>query len=161
MPDIVQGYIRTYHLDADIESKTDIPRCPPEVSSIYRSEGDYLRAYPTSVIESTVISAQRTADAWPKPRSGVPTKINREAVGATLMGLDIFLDRWLVVLYFEGAIYLYDTHGTGQSNNSGINRRPVVLRSSLSTEASLWTSYTLQLDCSCKSLFIALSRSTP
>jgi hypothetical protein len=138
---------------------------PPEVLSVYRSEDEHLRAYSTSVIESTVTSAQRTADAWPQPRSSIPTKINREGVGATLMGLNIFLDRWLVVLYFEGAVYLYDTHATGQSSNSSrtenTRHRPVVLRSSLFIETSLWTSYSLQLDCSGKFLFLALSRSAP
>jgi hypothetical protein len=138
---------------------------PPEVLSVYRSEDEHLRAYSTSVIESTVTSAQRTADAWPQHRSSIPTKIKREAVGATLMGLNVFLDRWLVVLYFEGAVYLYDTHAAGQSSNSSITkhtrRRPIVLRSSLFIETSRWTSYSLQLDCSCKSLFLALSRSAP
>lgn len=138
---------------------------PPELVSAYRSEDEHLRAYSTSVIESTVTSAQRTADAWSQPRSGVPTKIKREGGEATLMGLDLFLDRWLVALYFEGGVYLYDTYAAGQSSNSRLaqntRRRPVVLRSSLSTETSLWTSYSLQLDCSCKILFLALSQSTP
>lgn len=138
---------------------------PPEVLSVYRSEDESLRAYSTSVIESTVTSAEHTADAWPQPRSSVPTKIKREAVGATLMGLKVILDRWLVVIYFEGAVHLYDTHAAGQSSNSSTTkhtrRRPVVLRSSLFIETSLWTSYSLQLDCSCKILFLALSRSAP
>jgi len=139
---------------------------PPEMLSIYRSEDEHLRAYPTSVIESIVTSVQRTADEWLRPRSGIPTKVRRESVGTgTLMGLKIFLDRWLVALYFEGAIYLYDTHAIGCSSDGGIKKntthRPVVLRSSLFLETSLWTSYSLQLDSSCKTLFLALSRSRP
>jgi hypothetical protein len=138
---------------------------PPEMMSVYRSEDEHLRAYPTSVVESVVTSAQRAADAWPRPRSGVPTKINRESVGTTLMGLQIFLDRWLVALYFEGAVYLYDTHAARSSSDGDIKKhttcQPVVLRCSLFLEASPWTSYSLQLDSSCKTLFLALSRSTP
>ncbi|KAF8966261.1 hypothetical protein BDZ97DRAFT_698875 [Flammula alnicola] len=152
------------------EQETYLPLLT-ELLRVYHHEDKHLHAYPVSAIESIVTKAQRTSDAWLRPRLGLPYKLRRENVGTALMGLKMFLDRWLMVFYFEGAVYLYDTqpvHQSAQSSTFGLDSAFVggkgshpVLRAALFLESGLWISYAVSLDSTRQTLVLALSRSIP
>ncbi|KDR67709.1 hypothetical protein GALMADRAFT_257992 [Galerina marginata CBS 339.88] len=130
---------------------------PPELARIYHREDRLLQSYSTCTIESTVVKAQRTAAAWVMPRAVEPYKLKKE-VGSNLMGLRMFLDRWLLALYSEGVVHLYDTQPQGKSRRDIEGEIAPVLRASLIQEMpNLWTSFAARMDPSGETLVLALS----
>lgn len=106
--------------------------------------------------------AQLTASRWPRPRTTVPYKLEREGPESTLMALKMFLDRWLVAVYSEGVVYLYDTQPTPTINPHGEkNHQTAVLRSRLDLESGIWTSYAVSLDSTANKLVLATASSIP
>ncbi|KAF8880185.1 hypothetical protein BD779DRAFT_1549874, partial [Infundibulicybe gibba] len=61
---------------------------------------------PTPEVETIVRSACRVAHQWPLPRSRTPVR-PFGASGRSLMGLQIFLDKWLLAVYSEGYAYVW------------------------------------------------------
>ncbi|KAF8880186.1 hypothetical protein BD779DRAFT_1549880 [Infundibulicybe gibba] len=55
----------------------------------------------TSEVETIVRSASHVAHWWPLPRSRTPARLFGASRGS-LMGLQIFLDKWLLAVYSEG-----------------------------------------------------------
>ncbi|KAF9448928.1 hypothetical protein P691DRAFT_813357 [Macrolepiota fuliginosa MF-IS2] len=65
-------------------------------------------ANPSTVeLEHAVVTTHRIARAWPCPRS--PPLKAHPRLGDMLFMLEMYLDRWLLVIYAEGLVYLWDT----------------------------------------------------
>lgn len=124
-------------------------------------EDKYLRKYPSHIIEAYLTEAARASNSWAQPRLE-PYRIPREDIGSTLLGLQLFADRWLLAFYFEGAAHLYDTkcRCTDMKSPECSNRRPV-LSATLFLENSSWITYEASLDDSGRKLILASSRSMP
>ncbi|KAJ7147631.1 hypothetical protein C8R43DRAFT_1237155 [Mycena crocata] len=60
----------------------------------------------SSSIESVVVSATRAADAWQRPKKLTP--ILNPLHGEPLNGLNIFLETWLLIVYRDGLVYLWN-----------------------------------------------------
>lgn len=73
--------------------------CSPIASSLSPSTAD---------VEHAVVTTHRIAEAWPQIRRPLPLKI-QPRMGDMLFLLEMFLDRWLLVVYAEGLVYLLDT----------------------------------------------------
>ncbi|KAF5316691.1 hypothetical protein D9619_006500 [Psilocybe cf. subviscida] len=124
-------------------------------------EDKYLQHYPSQIIEACLIEAARASNAWPQPRLE-PYKIRRGLIGSTLLGLQLFADRWLLAFYFEGAAHLYDTQcrrANGESFESSVQHP--VLRATLFLENSSWITYEASIDTNGEKLILASSRSMP
>ncbi|KAF9482528.1 hypothetical protein BDN70DRAFT_874871 [Pholiota conissans] len=142
---------------------------PPEILHTYRHEDRHLLAYSDIAIESIVTNATYLSSMWHRPRSA-PFKLDRREIGTTLMGMKLFLDRWLVVVYYEGAAYLYDTQPNQKSainelpfvseGKANVNCTPV-LRAQLFLESGLWITHVAAVDSESQTIFLALSRSVP
>jgi len=115
-----------------------------------------LNNYSTLVIESTVKNMRRIADAWPRRRQGPLRRLPRERSGKTLLGLELFVDRWLLVIYGEGAVYLYDLQPLSGNGNEH-NREPELRTFCLLQASRQWTSYCAVVDHKGKELVVALS----
>jgi hypothetical protein len=137
----------------------------PVPYDISHSEDPHLPNCPTSVLESIVRQGQRVADGWARPRNAIPQKIKQNGNYLTLMGLEIFLDRWLLVIYSEGAAYLYDLKPTpaptANPHDEKNHQAPAVLRSSLDLRLGIWDSYAISFDFMANKLFFGLARSVP
>jgi len=79
------------------------------------------------------------------------------------MGVEMFLDRWLVVIYSEGVAYLYDTQPSPTINPHGKKKQQAaaVLRSCLDLKTGIWASYTISLDWMANKLILVIARSIP
>jgi len=77
----------------------------------------------------------------------------KDTAGATsnLMGLRIFRDRWLVVIYYDGMIFVYDINILQGS----------ALCASLVVEESSWSSFAMSIDSAGEILTVALARYQP
>ncbi|KAJ7609044.1 hypothetical protein FB45DRAFT_1127806 [Roridomyces roridus] len=62
--------------------------------------------FSSRAIESVVILATRSADSWLRPREMVP--LIPAVHGQVIAGLEIFLDKWLLVVYLSGRAQLWD-----------------------------------------------------
>lgn len=154
------------------EQETYLP-LPTELLNAYRHEDRHLHAYSDSIIESITTNAAHMSNMWRRPRLALSYRLERGPVGKTLMGMKLFLDRWLMIVYYEGAAYLYDTRPvyhpvqsslpgsqfepTGRTNT---NSRPI-LRAELFLESGLWITHVAAVDSAEQRLFLSLSRSVP
>ncbi|CAK5267521.1 unnamed protein product [Mycena citricolor] len=59
-------------------------------------------------LERIVIAASRTADTWQLPRA--PIHFFTPYRGETILGLEIFEDLWILILYTNGLVYLHRTN---------------------------------------------------
>lgn len=138
----------------------------PIPHDLLHQEDTHFPNHTSSFIESTVRQAQLVANDWPCPRTTVPWKIERGRLGSTLMGLEIFLDRWLIVIYSEGVVYLYDIQPTSTINSQGGNNpqaADAILRSSLVLKSGVWacSSYAISLDRKANKLVLAMAHNNP
>ncbi|EKM82030.1 hypothetical protein AGABI1DRAFT_126380 [Agaricus bisporus var. burnettii JB137-S8] len=62
---------------------------------------------PVVDIENAVVSTHRVAQAWPRRRRE-PFKV-KPTMGTMLIALEMFLDRWLLLVYGDGSLHLWDT----------------------------------------------------
>lgn len=62
----------------------------------------------TTEVEHAVVTTHQIAKAWPQTRCPFPIKVQPQ-MGKMLCLLEMFLDRWLLVVYTEGLAYLLDT----------------------------------------------------
>lgn len=46
---------------------------------------------------------------WLVPRQSAPVKLNEKIRNKSLIGLEIFLDRWILAVYADGFVHLWDT----------------------------------------------------
>ncbi|KAJ6580857.1 hypothetical protein B0H19DRAFT_1060565 [Mycena capillaripes] len=81
-----------------LRSRGDVP-LPP-------SAGDSAIDLSSSTLESIVVSALRAADSWELPRKLKP--VLKPSHGQSILGLNIFLDTWLLIVYVDGLVYLWD-----------------------------------------------------
>ncbi|KAF8799248.1 hypothetical protein BYT27DRAFT_7202411 [Phlegmacium glaucopus] len=132
----------------------------PLPHDLLHQEDPHLTNHPSSLIESIVRQAQLAANVWPRLRTTVPRKLEREGPGSTLIGMEMFLDRWLVVVYAEGVAYLYDTQPTPTINLQGEkNHQVAVLRGCLALETGIWASYACSLDLMANKLVFVIAPS--
>lgn len=144
------------------DQETYLP-LPADISYSLKHEDIHLNDYSTSTIESTVRNARRRAETWLSPRKTVLHKLKREKLSTALLGLEFLADRWLVVVYADGALYLYDTRPglvTGSANRKTKQRvQQPVLRAFLVLDTpTIWTSHSATVDCKVETLFVAVSR---
>lgn len=114
-----------------------------------------LNDYSTLAIESTARITQRIAEAWPRRRQGPLRVLPNRTSGNTLLGLGLFVDRWLLVIYREGPMYLYDlqpSSGNGNESNCVPELRPRRIQGGFYQ----WTSYCAVVDHRGEELVVAL-----
>ena len=137
----------------------------PIPDDLLHQEDFQLPNHTSSATESMVREAQLVADRWPCSRIGIPWKLERgrERLQSTLIGIEIFLDRWLLAIYSECVVYLYDTQPTPTIDPHGKkgHQAPAILRSSLESKSNVWNSYGIALDRTTNKLILALSHSDP
>ena len=102
-------------------------------------------------------SSNRVAYLWPRLRTSELVKLPRVHLGVTMMGMQLFLERWLLVVYSEGAIYVYDTKSTESEEAASGG----VLRARVDLQGGLWSSYVASLDSSGEKIVVAIARSVP
>lgn len=124
------------------------------------SDGFASSKLSTCQLEALVRATQRTAGFWSLERPRKPFYLE-EKTGNTLLGLQIFLDRWLLVVYSEGIIHLWDIlGGSDPGRGSKIGSEPKKLPT-LDLGSKRWTSYTACLDSSKQKIFLAFTRALP
>lgn len=81
------------------------------------------------------------------------------------MGINIFLDRWLVITYSEGVVYLYDTQPTPtpatDTHDAKDPQDDVILRTALELNLGIWASYAVSVDLIANKLFLAIACPIP
>jgi len=107
------------------------------------SEAEHGRAdYPLASVENLVTTAERNDILWSSPRLDPPRPVNDgSSPFLILMGLELLLDRWLLVACVEGCIYLYSTH-----DNTGKRRERSILYASLRSTSEFWSTYAVSAD---------------
>ncbi|KJA27954.1 hypothetical protein HYPSUDRAFT_34195 [Hypholoma sublateritium FD-334 SS-4] len=141
---------------------------PRDLLDAYRREDTHLPEHSDAEIESVVTEAEIMSELWTRWRPQSPYKLQRESVGNTLMGVKLFLDRWLLVVYFEGGVYLYDTQppdpvtsSFSSASTSRLSRRVPILRAARFLDSGLWITHAVSIDLKGQTIFLALSRSAP
>ncbi|KAJ3515810.1 hypothetical protein NLJ89_g1533 [Agrocybe chaxingu] len=134
---------------------------PLGILDTYRHKDPHLRIYPDHVIETSARHARHTASLWLHPRRQPHKRLPREDKGVILLGLHLLREQWLLVVYAEGAAYLYDTEAGGHSklNRGRLGRSGPLLRASLTVEATIWASHAVSFDQAKHRLFVSFSRS--
>lgn len=134
----------------------------------YRRGDAHLPEHSDAEIESIVTEAEIMSELWTLWRPQTPYMLQRESVGNTLMGVKLFLDRWLLAVYFEGGVYLYDTQQPDpvassypSASTSRPSRRVPILRAARFLESGLWITHAVSIDLKGQTIFLALSRSAP
>ncbi|KIK05039.1 hypothetical protein K443DRAFT_675504 [Laccaria amethystina LaAM-08-1] len=120
-------------------------------------EPSHLQDVPTQTLERSVRSSNRIAYLWPRLRTSELVKLSRVHLGVTMMGMQLFLERWLLVVYSEGAIYVFDTKSTESEGAASGG----VLRARVDLQGGLWSSYVASLDSSGEKIVVAIARSVP
>ncbi|KAJ7663899.1 hypothetical protein DFH06DRAFT_335805 [Mycena polygramma] len=105
----------------------------------------------SSTLESIVLSAIRASDSWLLPRKIKP--ILNPAHGQSILGLNIFLDTWLLIVYADGLIYLWDIREEAP-------RRGYCDTLDLRDPGIRWTSYNVSLAPGGECVFFAISSGT-
>lgn len=80
-------------------------------------------------------------------------------MGSKLLGLEMVLDRWILAVYFEGAVRVYDVEPPRDIDTIGEGRIPV-LRASL-VKGDAYMSYAVSMGPSGKTLFLSLAHPKP
>lgn len=62
-------------------------------------------------LEALVISNELVEALWLVPRQSAPVQLSKKH-GELLIGLEIFLDRWILAIYADGFINIWDIHET-------------------------------------------------
>ncbi|TFK39490.1 hypothetical protein BDQ12DRAFT_712178 [Crucibulum laeve] len=114
----------------------------------------------TKSLESSVRSAHRISQLWPTRRLENPYKLSSK-MALNLLGMQVFLDRWLLVVYSEGIIRLRDMSLYPPSRLSlypwGSEHNDAVL----SLGSPRWTSYTATLNRSKSNIILAITQALP
>ncbi|GAW04486.1 hypothetical protein F5879DRAFT_948646 [Lentinula edodes] len=72
-----------------------------------------LEAWSTDALESLVISNELIDDLWLIPRETPPVKLQNRR-GELLLGLEIFADRWILAVYMDGYMDLWDAESPNE-----------------------------------------------
>ncbi|KAJ4486976.1 hypothetical protein C8R41DRAFT_837439 [Lentinula lateritia] len=72
-----------------------------------------LEAWPTDALESLVVSNELVDDLWLIPRETPPVKLQNRR-GELLLGLEIFADRWILAVYMDGYVDLWDAESPNE-----------------------------------------------
>ncbi|KAG7444491.1 uncharacterized protein BT62DRAFT_1008147 [Guyanagaster necrorhizus] len=78
----------------------------PFVASLREPHSSYILGLDPSVLQSEVLTARRIDRLWLGNRRRSPTKLQHSG-NVQLIGLNVFLDRWLLAVYGEG-MHLWD-----------------------------------------------------
>ncbi|KAJ7237270.1 hypothetical protein B0H12DRAFT_108635 [Mycena haematopus] len=107
-------------------------------------------AVASSTIESIVVSATRASEVWLLPRKIEQPILHSSVIIRTIKGLNIFLDTWLLVVYEDGGVYLWDIREDAP-------RRGHCATLDLRITGVRWTSYTTALDAGKDHIILAIS----
>ncbi|KAJ3718740.1 hypothetical protein C8R42DRAFT_674455 [Lentinula raphanica] len=77
-----------------------------------------LEEWSSDALESLVISAELVDQLWLEPRDSPPVKLQNKR-GELLFGVEIFLDRWILAVYLDGYINLWDAESFVDKENHG------------------------------------------
>lgn len=112
---------------------------------------------PSTVLESAVTSTYRVAQSWMLPRQTHPIKLVPK-LGDSLLGLQVFLDRWLLSIYSDGLVHLWDIGDKGRHTNLG--GEAGALCGTLYLQSNKWTSFFASLDAQGTSVVLAMTYSS-
>ncbi|KAF9461478.1 hypothetical protein BDZ94DRAFT_1263433 [Collybia nuda] len=101
----------------------------------------------TTDIERSVRSANSIANAWLLPRKTSAVKLHPKSAESSLLGLQVFLDKWLLSVYSEGLLYLWDLR-VSQS---------AIRCASLDLGSERWTSFAAALEHDLNVIMIAMT----
>jgi len=115
---------------------------PSEALERLSEEVHGVADYPLASVENLVTTAERNDILWSSPRLDSPRAVNAgSSPFLILMGLELLLDRWLLVACVEGCICLYSTH-----DNRGRRRQRSILFASLRSTSEFWSTYAVSAD---------------
>ncbi|KII87227.1 hypothetical protein PLICRDRAFT_248449 [Plicaturopsis crispa FD-325 SS-3] len=77
---------------------------------------DVLCTYTASQLEDIVAYGHSTQQKWQLPRQGAPSRLYPKA-GNAILAMQVLCDRWLLIVYCEGLIYLWDLGRPGARVN--------------------------------------------
>lgn len=122
------------------QQKSHYPICDISISDI---------EYPTATqLENVVKSSHTINHAWMLPRRKSPVKIQYGGPTKWLLYLEMFLDRWLLAIYSEREMHLWDTF-------PGSNSRISLCASVDNKNQPSWTSAVAKVSQDRKTLVIA------
>ncbi|KAJ3786461.1 hypothetical protein GGU10DRAFT_386617 [Lentinula aff. detonsa] len=87
--------------------RTRLP-LPPSVRTSFED-------WSADALESLVVSVELIDDLWLVARESPPVKLQNKR-GEILLGLKIFLDRWILAVYTDGYINLWDTESANEDD---------------------------------------------
>ena len=143
-----------------LEEQTTYLPFASEVLEDYQRDNN-LPGYSTSSIEALVVKACRIEEKWAAPRrvdtgshNGKLHIIKRDDGATKLLGLEMVFDRWILAVYFEGAVRLYDAKPSDELDAS---REDMPILRAFLAKGVPYMSYAISLDPSEKTLFLALA----
>ncbi|KAK0457888.1 uncharacterized protein EV420DRAFT_484562 [Desarmillaria tabescens] len=122
----------------------------PFVASLREPHSPYVLGLDASVLQSEVLTARRTDRLWLANRRRPPIKLYPSG-NVQLIGLNVFLDKWLLAVYGEG-MHLWDLDLNLCSEFPGFRC------ASLALSKSGFASYTAALDDSNARILIVLKK---
>ena len=93
-------------------------------------ESTELGGYSAEKLQETVLNNERIRHHWLRYRIKQPRMIVPPFGGGTILGLELFLDKWLLAIYAEGHISLWNTHEAKMEALVGLRKDLVRLNSS-------------------------------
>ncbi|EAU90072.2 hypothetical protein CC1G_08345 [Coprinopsis cinerea okayama7 len=113
-------------------------------------------------LEKLVAKFYRINNLWSQPRSPssvctLPRARTLEGSTTSLLGLEVLLDRWLLVLRMEGRMEIHDLSPSNPILG-GIEAETTILSSTVSLDCDGWGSYAARADQDSGLIYIALVR---
>lgn len=68
-----------------------------------------LDEWTSDALETLVLLNELVDSLWLVPRQSAPVKLNEKMRNKSLIGLEIFSDRWVLAVYADGFVNLWDT----------------------------------------------------
>ncbi|RDB23383.1 hypothetical protein Hypma_008925 [Hypsizygus marmoreus] len=139
---------------------------PSHLRRLIESEDPTLLDLPHLALVPEVRFAHRIAQSWTQPRRDRPVKLEPKTANS-LLGFEVFLDRWLLAAYGEGIVQLWDINPhKSDSTLPFLEATDKPYRSvGSSTDIDMqnggggWTSFTAALDSSEQFIIFALTKS--
>ena len=101
------------------------------------------------MLEQVVAENLRVSREWPRYRAAQPRQLHLPA-GESLMGLEFFLDTFLLALYSDGFAHLWD-----------LKQANFVPCATVTLGSKQWSSYTVNLDAIQRTVTLAITREPP
>ena len=114
--------------------------------------------WPTSSeLERAVKMNQRTAYQWTQTRKCGPVKLTGGKTSSPLMGLKVLQDRWLVCVYNNASIQVWDLDNR-KAHPTSVGHPPPTLFLETTSSGHLWMGFSAAIDG--EHIIVALTRAS-